>query len=500
MPSESIKRKPCECPSDSFIWVYKSHEMIDGPYRIIHRFEIKECPLHKIAWGRRRKEEKVITCTSPIKNYDIEEKDIDFFRSIISALWDDKINETKWKRKLKKYYKNQDLDEISNGLIQKGLFLKKVDVIQSSNTEKMYYSLTDDGKLKLKQLTGFLNVEEKIALGIEQIKSTLDLFNYDDLEENKKIIFSLLNNQLKQLKEGIPEWIKNDGTSIKPQNSAINPPKYLIILYGLCNWLKIYRDSITLREVSARAFQELELVSDTDPSKVLDKYSNDINSIIKQNSGKDCNDLGLILALDSFTFSGQLVLKICNGESIKIGGPSVSFSNLSYRDIKTIDLNADKVLFIENFAVFAQLVLDNWAIKYNALLIFIKGMGIAGHFKKFILKKIIKSNPEICYFVWLDYDLGGCNIYREIIKNLKVDNIKIIKIPPDISIPFRKIPSNQLNLIEHYGNLENLELKNFSQYILKNGKVEQEYLLEWYDIILNYNFQRRRINNKRKLS
>lgn len=490
MPSESIKKKPCECPSDSFEWVNKVYETTEGPYRIIHSFEIKECPLHKMTWGRRRKEQKLITCTTPIENYNFEDDDLAFFRSIISVLWDDKTNENIWKKKLKNYYKNQDPDEISEGFIQKGLIFKRIDVIQTSNTKKIYYSLTDDGKQRLKKLTGFLNVEEQIALGIVKIKNILDKFNKDDLEANKKIIFSLLNVQLELLKEGNAEWIKNDGTSIKPLNSAINPPKYLIILYGLCTWLQIYRDNLTLREVSVRAFQESELLSDVDPSKVLDKYSNDINCIVKNFSSKNCEDIGLILALDSFTFSGELILKIQDCKTVKIGGPSISFSNLSYSDIKTIDLNAEKVLFIENFAVFAQLVLDNWAIENNTLLIFIKGMGVSGHFRKTILKKIIKNNPEVKYFVWLDYDLGGCNIYREIVKNLEVENINIIKIPPRISIPFRKIPINQLNSIRAYSNSEHSELKNFAQFILKNGRVEQEYLLEWYNDILNYNLKR----------
>ena len=488
MPSESIKKKPCECPSDSFEWVNKVYEITEGPYQVIHSFEIKECPLHKITWGKRRKEKKLITCTTPIENYNFEENNLAFFRSIISVLWNDKINENIWKKKLKNYYKNQDLDEISEGFIQKGLILKRIDVIQTSNTEKIYYSLTNDGKQELKELTGFLNVEEQIALGIEKINNTLDIFNKDDLEANKKIIFSLLNVQLELLKEGNPEWIKNDGTSIKPQNSAINPPKFLIILYGLCTWLQIYRDNLTLREVSARGFQESELSFNEDPSKVLDKYSNDINSIIKNFSSKNCEDIGLILALDSFTFSGELILKMQNGKSIKIAGLSVSFSNLSFSNINSIELNADIVLLIENFAVFAQLVLDKWATENNALLIFIKGMGISGHFRKSILKKIIRNNPEIKYFVWLDYDLGGCNIFREIYTRLGFENIKIIRIPSKFHIPYREIPLGQIDSLQAFIKSENSELSNFAQFILMNGRVEQEFLLEWYNEILEYNF------------
>ncbi len=88
------------------------------------------------------------------------------------------------------------------------------------------------------------------------------------------------------------------------------------------------------------------------------------------------------------------------------------------------------------------------------------------------------------------YDLGGCNIYREFINNLEVEDVKIIKIPSCISVPYREIPLNQLDSIKTYDNSENLELKNFSQFILENGKVEQEYLLERYNDILNYNLKR----------
>ena len=36
---------------------------------------------------------------------------------------------------------------------------------------------------------------------------------------------------------------------------------------------------------------------------------------------------------------------------------------------------------------------------------------------------------------------------------------------------------------------DNSELKNLATFVLDNGKVEQEFLLEWYNEILNYNFR-----------
>ncbi len=118
-------------------------------------------------------------------------------------------------------------------------------------------------------------------------------------------------------------------------------------------------------------------------------------------------------------------------------------------------------------------------------------MGISGHFRKIILKKIIENNPTISYFVWLDYDLGGCYIFREILNKLELDNILIIKIPPKIHIPYRELPPKQIDSIKALCTLKNTELSNFAQFVLDNGRVEQEYLLEWYKEILNFNFNQK---------
>ena len=410
-------------------------------------------------------------------------------KSVFTSLWNDKINEKIWNKKLKVKYQDIKFDEITNSFIQKGLILKKTLVVQKSNKEKNYIFLTDLGKKKIKNLIGFLSVEEQISMGKDFILQTLDKKNAKLHDENKRILYNLLEDQLKRLELNDPMWNTLEKSSIIPRNSAVNPPKYLIILYGLCTWYQIYRDNLTLREVSARTFQNSPIMINEDPSKVLDKYSKDINSIIQKFSGKICDDLGLILALDSFTFSGELILHMQNGNSIKIGGPSVSFSNLSYTKIKKINFSSNLVLLIENYAVFAQLVLDNWVNTNNALLIFIKGMGISGHFRKKILMDIIRNKPKANYFLWVDYDLGGCNIYREIINNLEVDNFKIIKIPPELSIPYRPVPESQLESIKEFRHSKNSELQNLATFILDNGRVEQEYLLEWHNEILNYNFR-----------
>ncbi len=488
MRYENIKRKPCECPSEEFDWVKKSYESKEGPYKIIHYFEIKQCSKHNNTWGRRRKEEEIISCFNPIKEIQFKDKDIEFFKSIISKIWENRVNEKVWKKKLNSYYKNQNIEEISNGFIQKGLVIKNIEIIQKSNSQKTYFLLTDQGRVKLKELTQFLDVDEQIGLGIEKIKKTLKESGLYS-NEKKKIILDLIKSQLDLLETGNHQWVRKDGVKIKPSNSAVNPPKYLILLYGFCTWVEIYRDSLTLREVSARAFQESEIPLDIDPSKMLDRYSKDLNSIIENFSSKECEELGLILTLDSFTFSGELILEMLDGNSIIISGPSVSFSNLSYQNIDKIKLSAKRVFLIENYSVFAQLVLDNWTNQNNALLIFIKGMGVSGRFKKTILKKIIEHNPKCKYFVWLDYDLGGCTIFREILRILNVKTMKLVRIPPHLKVPFREIHTSQLDTLKVlYNHTDIPELKEYAKFILDNGKIEQEYLLEWYDEILHYNY------------
>ena len=490
MQLRRIDKKPCDCSVESFNYVKKEYRTIDGPYQVFHSYEIKECQNHKATWGRRRKEEKIIKCITPVNEYESKEIDLEFFKSVFASLWNDKINEKLWNKKLKAKYQDMNFDDLTNSFIQKGLILKKILVIQKSNKEKSYILLTDLGRKKIKDRIGFLSVEEQISMAKVKLLLTLKKENIKDYDDNKSILYNLLEDQLKRLESKNPGWKRLKKSFFIPRISAVNPPKYLIILYGLCTWFEIYRDNLTLREVSARAFQNSPILINEDPSKVLDKYSNDINSIIQKFSGKICDELGLILALDSFTFSGDLTLHMQDDNFIKIGGPSVSFSNLSYAKIEKINLNANLVIFIENYAVFAQMVLDNWAIKKKILLIYIKGMGISGHFRKKILMNILRNNPKVHYFIWVDYDLGGCNIYREIINNLEVDDVTIIKIPPELSIPYRTVPESQLKSIKEFCSSKNSELKNLATFILNNGRVEQEYLLEWYKEILRYNFRK----------
>ena len=99
-------------------------------------------------------------------------------------------------------------------------------------------------------------------------------------------------------------------------------------------------------------------------------------------------------------------------------------------------------------------------------------MGISGHFRKKILIDIIRNKIKANYFLRVDYDLRGCNFCREIINNLEVDKIKIIKIPLELSIPYRYVPENQLESIKDFCNSKNSELKNLATFILDNGRVE----------------------------
>ena len=489
MPSKKLLSKPCNCDKNSFQWrEFKLQEDLGVTKKIIV-YEALICKNHGSQWGIKRNEKIVETCISIPNKVNLNEIAITFFRSIFSSLWKGKINIQSWNKKVLSRFHTTTPDKITNSFLQKGLIVKETIPLRTTLKKKHFIQLTPFGREQIKNIIGFVSSEDQVVLAKEKIHRTLNILGNAILNPSQKILRELLNAQLQKIEKDIPGWQLEDDSLIIPRNSAKNPPKYLFITYGLCTWLKIYRDNLTLRGISARAFQETKFSLDCEPSKVLGNYSRDLNSILKKFSGKDCVDLGLILALDSFTFSGELILRMQDGRNIVINGLSISFSNLSYGNIKSIKLTVKKVLFIENFAVFAQMVLDNWGVTNNTLLIFIKGMGISGHFKKTILNKIFTNNPDIKYFVWLDYDLGGCNIYREIVNNLAADNVKIIKIPSKLSVAFRNIPDNQVDSIKAFCNSKNFELKNFATFILNNGRVEQEYLLEWYNEILNYNFQ-----------
>lgn len=43
---KNIRSKPCKCPKNYFHYVEKIYEEENGPYKIIHKFEIIECKFH----------------------------------------------------------------------------------------------------------------------------------------------------------------------------------------------------------------------------------------------------------------------------------------------------------------------------------------------------------------------------------------------------------------------------------------------------------------------
>ena len=133
MPLNRIDKKPCDCSAESFKYVKKDYKSTEGPYQIIHNYEVKVCQKHKCTWGRRRKEEKVKMCIAPVKDYKLKNIDLEFLKSVFTSLWNDKINEKSWNKKLIAKYQDIKFVEINNSFIQKGLILKKINVVQKSN-------------------------------------------------------------------------------------------------------------------------------------------------------------------------------------------------------------------------------------------------------------------------------------------------------------------------------------------------------------------------------
>ena len=484
----------CGCKLETFEWDKKEYEIDEGPYRILHRFEIKECSIHKNTRGRRRKEEKYISCISPIENYELNENDLKFFKSIFSKLWKDKVNERTWYSKLNQYFDHNKVEDISNGYIQKGIIFKKILFAQSSTQESVYYLLTNRGKERLKILLRFLNIKEQLSLGKDKIINTIESYDKKPLNPSKKILYHLLNNQLELIMKNDAGWqLKN--SIIVPQNSAVNPPKYIIILFGLCTWLEIYRDGMTLREVSVRAFQSSQVLLSGDPSKALDKYQSDLNNILEQFASVTCEQLGLVLTLEYFVFSGEIHVTFQDNKRQVLKGPSNSVSNLIFTNIKKIKVTTKKVLLIENSQAYAQLVLDNYWQKSDILIIFIKGMSIASQFRKRILQQIVKDNPDLRFWFFLDFDLGGCRIYKTASKILEGCKSYIVNIPAEFNLPYRDLPESHKKSIESFLLEDDTELISFAKFILEKGKIEQEYLLEWYIEILRFNFKRINIRN-----
>ena len=301
-----------------------------------------------------------------------------------------------------------------------------------------------------------------------------------------------LRNFLETIKDILdqenPTFYCDDKTKIFPQLSASLNPYFLKVIKAYITWCEIYREGMTLRELSSRAFTIFPLKLNVDASKVISigPIKEKFRDFVRYNLKFDIEEAGLFSNYESADFSGFIQLEYINSDSKMIESPIFMIPNLILHKINKIILPSKKLLLVENLSVLSQIALDDYALKNKLTVLYIGGK--PSKYLQKIIENILKSNQEFDCYLWVDYDLGGIQILNIIKSIFKKNKLKIILPPTDFKIPKKVISNDAKDRLSDFKTFKsNEESMKLTEWIVKNGSFEQEYLLEWYKEILNYN-------------
>lgn len=327
---KNIRSKPCKCPKNYFHYVEKIYEEENGPYKIIHKFEIIECKFHMKSWGTRRNEyqiKKPIKIISPLK---LNENEENLLKKKLVKLWDTKIKLEEWNKTIQTLIKDDKL-HITESLIQKGIIEIETKFYSGSNKilDRLY--LTEYGKSNLKGLFNFYLKEEQLIISRKMLLELFENIVHDTLPESKKVLYQVLRDQLNFINNGNPEWILNNNNKVFPKKS-IGPSDYLYLVYAFASWFRNWEPRVALNNLSYKIYKENSLPFTLNPSKQLSRYITKIDSILKQSYSCVSKDLGLIkdkikinipAKIKGNKYSWKVIYK--NGKIVKLGGGGQAF-------------------------------------------------------------------------------------------------------------------------------------------------------------------------------
>ncbi len=497
----SLLGKPCGCPDDAFHWTEIRNKEIVGPIIREYSSEVKICQKHNLPWGPKRKITRTLRSASPLNLTNLDPKIVKLLKSVFIKLYGGRINISVLFDKIKKPNPTAVVEE----LIQRGI-LTQITKTQSNNREKSYLEIPLGERDKLSGFLGFLSKDLQITLSRDIITTALSnsaqtTMRAENKEKNssaKAILFRILRDQLSLIDNGQPGWNVGNGKSINPTNSSNASPVYLIISAGLVTWLQYWRPIMTMREISAKAFQNFPVDLEgfnkkfEDPSKILEQYSGQLSKIFEAVEIPSLSSLGLIEKPQFFHCSGELEVVHENGQRETHKRPVITLSNLEYDNISRllVPTATQTLLLVENLAVFAHLVHESWALDNDALLVYMGGKGL--QITKDFPRLVCESNPNVEIWIWVDHDLGGCQIFEMYASFIDPSRCRLIRILPDEGIPCRPNPPTSIPLLEKYARSKWEELASFARHILDSGKIEQEYFLDRFPEIFQANLARRK--------
>jgi hypothetical protein len=493
MSSRKLKSKPCGCPPEKYSWLPKETKETQGNLVIIHKFESFECSVHLKPWGQRRGEEIITITEKPIKDRELTDREIQFFRAVFPSLWDGKISAIEWQETLKKKMKIEKVDRITESWIQKGIIYKKAIFHKTSIEPKTYIHFTDSGRLDLKNRLNFSTIDERKAAWLDKIQKSIEIARKNpDMSDMARETISkiILDEQCKILHDD--PGFHTEEKHIVPTNSLVNKPKYDIILLSLCEWLRIWKPILTVRELSARSVMGIARDYDNDPSKVIEEYWHDFEDVVYYNGKVAIEDLGLMNKLKFVHYSGSLaeVKSDVKGDTFS----TVSNYYILHHPGLSFTSPARNLLVVENLAAFFHASVQLGDIDPSKWFI-VYGGGQVDSFLPSIIYKLIRDNNFQKVAFWVDNDLGGLNIlttFLRYLKNREIDKKKcdtiaaLFKIPPAfLTLAFDKHQETEIASLIEKSPFQ--VVKDIGQYIIANGSIEQEALLTNLKEFLEFN-------------
>lgn len=350
----------------------------------------------------------------------------------------------------------------------------------TSKTDKLYYQLTKPGKEFIKRELNVLLPKEQIEYLKKEVERVLAIdLNPSNNYHMKLYIF--LANIKEILNQDNPSFYCDSTSKIYPQLTATLNPYFLKIINGFIIWCEIYREGMTLRELSSRTFTIFPLKLNEDASKVLSTglIKEKFRDFVRFNLKFDIEDAGLFLNYESADFSGIIKLEYINDELKLIESPIFMIPNLFLHKISKIILPSKKLLLVENLSVLSQIALDDYALKNKLTVLYIGGK--PSKFLQKIIEILEECNHNFSCYLWVDYDLGGLQILKIIKSIMKNRALRIILPPIDYKLPKIEFPGNLKEKIIKFRFLNsNEESIKLTEWIMKNGSFEQEYFLGDY--------------------
>lgn len=227
-----------------------------------------------------------------------------------------------------------------------------------------------------------------------------------------------LEDQLKRLREevddiscGCNEGIMEFVSKALSERQIVSPNGELIATPQA--WIK-FRSLVMCLAYAARLQQEgrrepLRIVSSWvwGKSKVLDQYKREIMIT----TGESLTKLNLTTSFEITLLYGNMTYKSNGVLAQATAGIPVALSDDTIKDMDVMGLTADKILIVENMAVFREILYRKYLDNPNTLLLW--GEGYLSSAKKRLVGKVLAVR-KIPVYVWSDLDADGLILTKDI--------------------------------------------------------------------------------------